>query len=321
MSNSPTNHFIRKIVFVATRLWRYQSVYFLKPHDAINDTLTASLLVSLDWHGPIVEIGSGDGIFSYIMHGGQLPLQFDRYLLTNLKSRDIYAFHLPDFIQPKTYLEFPDITVSIDAKDFHTLKSAEIGFARSSITCPYESLPFAEGTVDNIFYYIPHGLEDHSSAIREAARVLSPGGRMVILVYDQNVKPAFISYHLSNLLPHPIRHYFTRLDNGRFKEISNLSKSPNEWISFFADFGFSVQAINSGLSPLAWMFYDIQTRPILHFLIRIYNLCPQKVRRILKFITMIFSYPYLFLFYILFSNDFFSIFPKNCYLAIQLQKK
>ena len=147
-------HFIPKIVFVATRLWRYQSVYFLKPHDAINDTLTASLLVSLNWDGPIVEIGSGDGIFSYIMHGGQLPLQFDRYLLTNLKSRDIYEFHLPDIIRPITSLKYPDITVSIDAKDFHTLKSAELGFARSSITCPYESLPFAEGTVDNIFYYI-----------------------------------------------------------------------------------------------------------------------------------------------------------------------
>ena len=48
--------------FIVSRLWNYLSLYFLKPFDAINDTLTASLISRLDWSGEFVEIGSGVNI-------------------------------------------------------------------------------------------------------------------------------------------------------------------------------------------------------------------------------------------------------------------
>ena len=38
-----------KFIFVITRLWNYINIYFLKPFDAINDTLTASLLKEHTW--------------------------------------------------------------------------------------------------------------------------------------------------------------------------------------------------------------------------------------------------------------------------------
>ena len=63
--------------FVITRLWRYFGLYFLKPFDAVNDTLTASLIRRLDWEGRFLEIGSGDGFYSYVLHGGAPPLWFD----------------------------------------------------------------------------------------------------------------------------------------------------------------------------------------------------------------------------------------------------
>ena len=60
---------VRRLKFIASRLWHFQNLYFLKPHDAVNDTLTAGILSKLDWNGPVVELGSGDGVFSYVMHG------------------------------------------------------------------------------------------------------------------------------------------------------------------------------------------------------------------------------------------------------------
>ena len=71
---------MRKFSFVCSRLWRFNNLYFLKPNDAINDTLTASLLIDFDWSGEIIEIGSGDGVFNYVLHGGYFPLKYDRYV-------------------------------------------------------------------------------------------------------------------------------------------------------------------------------------------------------------------------------------------------
>jgi len=72
------------------RLWRYLNIYYLKPFDALNDTLTSTLILSNSWNEAYVEIGSGDGMFSYIMHGGKFPLWFDRYKNIDFKNKDIF---------------------------------------------------------------------------------------------------------------------------------------------------------------------------------------------------------------------------------------
>ena len=84
-------------IFVATRLWNYLNIYFLKPFDAVNDTLTASLLKDYNWETPYIEIGSGDGMFSYIMHGNSFPLWFDRYQNINLSNKNIFKSNFKHF--------------------------------------------------------------------------------------------------------------------------------------------------------------------------------------------------------------------------------
>ena len=96
--------------FILSRLWNYLSLYFLKPFDAINDTLTASLISRLDWSGEFVEIGSGDGVFSYVMHGGTFPLWFDRYLMTDLTREDIYDTHRQNVLSGTRLLNSPIIS-------------------------------------------------------------------------------------------------------------------------------------------------------------------------------------------------------------------
>lgn len=311
---------LKHLGFILSRLWRYHNLYFLKPHDAINDTLTASLLHRLDWSGPVVEIGSGDGVFSYIMHGGSFPLSFDRYLMTDLAKEDIYDSHKDDVLQPSVILLYPDITLAVDAKVSHVEKIKEIGFAKNSIVSAYESLPLASASVAKIFYYTPHGLCDHDAAIREAARVLAADGSMLILLYDSRFKAAFICYRLSRFFSGSISAYFEHLDNGRFDEITSLSKSPEEWDAFFAKHGFVVEACHTGLSAFAWKAYDIQTRPFLKPLIRLFNRLPGRARTFVKIIWMSLCFPYLVLFYLLFSNEYIRFDKTNCYVAYQLRK-
>lgn len=306
--------------FVLSRLWQYHKLYFLKPHDAVNDTLTASLLHRLDWSGPVIEIGSGDGVFSYIMHGGAFPLWFDRYLLTDLTKQDIYDSHKGNVLRPAVIVRSPDINLAIDAKESHVRKIKEIGFVKHCVVSAYEALPIASASIPKIFYYTPHGLRDHEAAIREAARILARKGTMLILLYDGKFKPSFLCYRLAQLCSGKVGRYFFRLDNGRFDEITNLSKSPEEWNAFFLRHGFEIEARHSGLSAFAWKAYDIQTRPFLKPLIRLFGMLPGCMRTLVKFLWMVACYPYLIIFYLLFSNEYFRVDKINCYIAYQVRK-
>ncbi len=311
---------MKHLLFVLTRLWRYHSLYFLKPQDAVNDTLTSSLLHRLDWSGPVVELGSGDGVFSYVMHGGYFPLWFDRYLMTDLSKLDIYDSHQADVLQPAISLGSPDILLAIDAKESHVRKIREIGFAKHSQVAAYEALPLSSASVPKIFYYTPHGLNDHEVAIREAARVLVSGGTMLILLYDEKLRPSFICHRLAQAFVGSFGAYFSRMDNGRCDEITRLAKSPEEWERFFQRHGFEIEARHSGLSAFAWKVYDIQTRPLLNPLIRLFGILPREIRTVAKLCWMVACYPYLVLFYLLFSNEYLRIDRTDCYLAYQVRK-
>jgi len=143
---------MKRLQFFLTRLWRYQQLYFLKPHDAINDTLTSSLLYQLDWTGPVVEIGSGDGVFSYIMHGGAFSTRYDRYLAINLEKTDIYDTHTPNLINPTRVLEKPTVIESVDAKWSHVKKVYEIGSSQTACYAAFENLPIRGKSISKKFF-------------------------------------------------------------------------------------------------------------------------------------------------------------------------
>ncbi len=87
--NAPENH--REEISQRELLESYLNLYYLKPFDAINDAANASSLRQFDWKQPICEIGTGDGVFSFIMQGGSCFLESDRYDHFNPKiDGDIY---------------------------------------------------------------------------------------------------------------------------------------------------------------------------------------------------------------------------------------
>ncbi|HDY87881.1 MAG TPA: methyltransferase domain-containing protein [bacterium] len=310
-----------RIIFAFTRLWRYLNLYFLKPFDAVNDTLTASLVSRFDWAGDFVELGSGDGEYIYVMHGGKFPLWFDRYLLTDLAKKDIYDTHESNVLKSTKKLNSPNILLAIDAKETHVKKIHEIGFARNAVVAEYEFLPIGDATVQKIFYYTPHGLKDHNRAIKEAYRILKKNGTLLILLYDTAFCGSFLCFNLSRKVRNnKMRRYFSKLDNGRYDEITNLAKSESEWEDFFIEKGFKTIRNHTGLSTIAWKVYDTQTRPFLKPLVRFFNFFSLPIRTFLKLSWMICWYPFLILFYILFANDFFPFSKKNCYFAFELEK-
>ena len=115
------------LIFVVTRLWRYLNIYFLKPFDAVNDTLTSYLIFNNhSLKNNYIELGSGDGMFSYIMCGGKFPLEFDRYLDVKLSQKDIFDVHKKNFLLNLDVKKTIRPLISIDSKKNHVIKIKQI---------------------------------------------------------------------------------------------------------------------------------------------------------------------------------------------------
>jgi len=125
-------------------------------HDAVNDTLTSQpFCTALIGPGRWVEIGSGDGVFSYVMHGGSFPLWFDRYLLTDLSSRTFTTATRPNVLQPAVALLQSGYSRWRSMPRNPTWrKIREIGFAKHGKVAAYEALPLpsASGAEDLLLH-------------------------------------------------------------------------------------------------------------------------------------------------------------------------
>ena len=215
------------IYFITTRLWRYLNIYFLKPFDAVNDTLTSYLIFEKNKiKNNFLEIGAGDGMFSFIMCGGNFPLKFDRYLDINLKKNDIFDSHDKDIKLNYKFKKMIRPLASVDAKINHIKKLNQIGFSKKNYHANYEKLPFKKKSVNLIFFYTAHGMKSLDKSVSSAHQILKKKGKLIMLVFDEYVKDHFICNNLSK--KGILSNTFKKLDNGRFKEISNYAKSVTE---------------------------------------------------------------------------------------------
>lgn len=310
--------------FSFLRLWNYLNIYFLKPFDAVNDTITSDLLLKLKWHKDYIEIGSGDGMFSYIMHGNSFPIWFDRYLNVNLKSKNIFK------TKNKAHLKFPKLIqrnfkiapkLSIDARPHHVELIKKIKFSKSAKYSKYENIDILKNSQSLVFFYTPHGLKSYSVAFKKATKCLKKNGKLLVLLFLDNVNENFIFYKLQKKSNGKFKTFFKNMDNGRYSETNKISKKFNFWSKLFDKNKLIISNYYTGLSPIAWKIYDIQTRPILKELIIFFSFFPIVIRTTLKILWMLFFYPFLCLTYILCSNISPHYQNKNSYIVYELKKK
>ena len=301
------------------RLWNYLNIYYLEPFDAVNDTITSDLLLKFKWKNNYLELGSGDGMFSFIMHGNSFPLWFDRYQNINFSEKNIFKSKYDNFPKlKKKYLIRPNH--SIDARYHHIISINKIGFSKSSKQSSYEKFKYKKKSENLIFFYTPHGLKDYTKSLKNILPILKTKGRIILLLNLKNVLNYFICYNFSKK-NNSLKDIFKGLDNGRYLETKKVSKSFNQWLQIFKKNNLQLNNFYTGLSPLTWMIYDIQTRPILRILIRFFNIFPRNLRTVLKFIWMLAVYPIILIVYLFGSKISQNKKTHNCYVAFELTKK
>ncbi|MBM3249757.1 MAG: class I SAM-dependent methyltransferase [Candidatus Omnitrophica bacterium] len=266
-------------------LKRYLQMYWLKPFDAVNDTANAAALLKFDWtRGPLLEIGGGDGVFSFIMHAGAFRFLDDRYDQADVaKKGDIYDIYKEGRslgICKNATLRYD---LGIDLKLSHLLKARKTGICKYLTSSLPEALPAKDNHFGTIFLYTFHGLTDYERTLQEIRRVIKSDGRLLMLVVNSGVRENFVCYKLHRFFNKvgfkALSDYFLALDGGRHDEIGGIfSKSAREWEALLKKGGFRIEEAYSQVSPLLWRIYDTQTRPFLKLMIR--------MNRLLKYLRL-----------------------------------
>jgi SAM-dependent methyltransferase len=294
-------------------LRRYLQLYWLKPFDAVNDTANAWTLGQGDWQAPVLEIGSGDGVFSFVMHGGEFAMEDDRYDQADpSREGDIFDVYREAALNKKKKAG-RQYAVGIDMKRSHVLKCRETAMYQNLLVSAPHPLPFADGVFKTVFLYFPHGLVErgesvhYEATLREIRRVLHSDGCLLMTAFNRKVADHFFCHRLAQFCDRRgwsgWAAYFARLDSGRYKEISGLGHSPGEWESILSRVGLEFRGGWTHLKPLAWLVYDSQTRPILARLIR-WNWWLKRIglKKWVKAACVHVTLPFLWLFFLIFCR-------------------
>jgi SAM-dependent methyltransferase len=250
--------------------------FWLRPETAVWRAIDFGVLDAIDFKGPILDIGCGDGAFSFMRAGGRYDPAYDFVsevgdLDKFYGGADIYdhspATAKPIVAQPARY----KIDVGLDHKRALLDKASMTGLyevvveADANVTLPVPNEYF-QTIYSNILYW----LDDYPTTLKETERVLAPGGQVILQVPSEHFRDFSFYQRFFVRTGDPKWEWLRLIDRGRSENIKN-TKSEAEWTVDFESAGLKVRRCTPYLSRLVIEAWDIGLRPISPMLIEMAN--------------------------------------------------
>lgn len=245
------------------------NVSWLRPESALCDAIASDLIAAEPCKGPALDLGSGNGIFSFITAGGRFAAEYDWYRNVDVSgfwdNRDIYdRFVAP--IKPEWITRRPVYAydIALDAKRALLRQAQGLGWYGRIVQADADRpLPFAPESFETIFSNILCWLASPEAALCEIQRLLRPSGRAYLCLQDPIFKRYCVSYQWRRRGSELLR----LLNRGR--DASNAwALSMSELGSLCKRVGLVMCAQTSYLSPLTLQAWDIGLRPLSPVLVK-----------------------------------------------------
>lgn len=260
------------------------NVFWLRPETALWREIDIQVMQSFEMRSPSLDLGCGDGTFSFIRAGGEFDKSFDAFrsvsqldqFFQNVDIFDSYDENLSSAVtRPPEYR----IDVGFDHKMNLLKKAGQLGlYGTLKQGDANQPLPFPEASFNSVFSNIVYWLDSPQDVISEISRILKPGG-CACLMLPNTTLPQFSFYNQLYVKGGDARWKFLEmLDRGRFADNIRQAKSVDEWQAMFEQAGLKIERHHSHLSKLTIQAWDIGLRPLFPVLLEMSNeLSPEKL--------------------------------------------
>lgn len=244
------------------------NVFWLRPETALWRACDIGAMSSFRMVSPSLDLGCGDGIFSFIRAGGALRKDFDAFRSVGNLDRFFQNVDVFDHFQagakPQVRVK-PGyrIDVGFDHKANLLRKAGELElYGELREGDGNAPLPFPDASFRSIFSNIVYWLSNLELVLGEIRRVLSADGQACLLLPDASF-PGFSFYNRFYKETGDERFKFLELlDRGRHSDNVKQSKSDREWRSLFDAAGLTVLAHKRHLSGPIVQIWDVGLRPL-----------------------------------------------------------
>ena len=267
-----------------TVYWKnHLNVAWLRPESALCDAIASTIISKHKIKSPSLDMGCGNGIFSFITAGGDFSIDYDWYINVDVagfwENKDIYntcnVNKLEQYIVKKPEYTF---TYGLDHKNNLLTQAGSLGFYDNMILHDANQiLPFENSTFNTVFSNILYWLNEPLKSLGEIHRILHNGGRALICI--PNVK--FAEYCFTFSWEEKKSSLLKKLNRGR-SEAVQWSASYDEFIKLAKNAGFSIVDHMYYWSRLTLTIWDIGLRPISPYLIKMANKLSPEDRRAIK---------------------------------------
>lgn len=256
---------------------------WLRPESALWDAIASTTISRQKIKPPSLDLGCGNGIFSFITAGGNFSLDYDWYINVDVEgfwgNKDIYDIckvdKLEHYIIAKPEYSF---TYGLDYKVNLLTQAKGLGLYEN--LTPHDAnqaLPFENSRFRTVFSNILYWSNSPIESLKEVHRVLQDGGRALLCI--PNVK--FLEYCFTYSWREKESHLLEKLNRGR-SELMHWLASYDEFSKLAQEAGFSVVDHSYYLSRLTLTIWDIGLRPISPYLIKMGNKLSPEDRRSIK---------------------------------------
>lgn len=254
------------------------NVYWLRPESALWTAVASYEISLLNIRQVDIDLGSGNGIFSFITAGGRFSEKFDWFLQADISSKrkNVFDNFNPEMSKEDFIKKAPDICyrVAFDKKKVMLDQARTLGwyneYVEGDIAKPY---PFDDESASTIFSNILYWIPDPHPAIKEVRRVLKKGGHLVLCLPD----PMFLNFCLtyqSHLKEYKWLYSLNRKRSDCMKRYYRLAD-----IKSLADlYDFKLIYHKMYLSRELLTFWDIGLRPLIRPLIKMVGFLTEKER-------------------------------------------